>query len=174
MDLDVLFLFVAGYEKVADDGYRLYVTGPIPKPQLSRRVGERTPLFHLFAGEDARRVESWLARNRAWMCLRVPTYDRAKGVRAVLTAGRWRGGDGSAISDFARNRLIRDDEHRGRLRREVELLVGMVLGNPVKKGELEELHELQDVANAAPAGVELRTPAEVGQWPQAGTHGDDR
>ncbi|MBY0459279.1 MAG: hypothetical protein K2V38_18270, partial [Gemmataceae bacterium] len=73
MDLDILFVYVAGYEKVADDQYRLYVTGPIPRPQLNRRVGERTPLFHLFAGEDAARIEAWLARNRAWMCLRVPT-----------------------------------------------------------------------------------------------------
>ena len=92
----------------------------------------------------------------------------------MLIAERWRGGDGSATSDFARDRLIRGDEHRERLRREVELLVGMVLGNPVKKGELEELHELQDVANAAPIDTELCTPAEVGQWPRAGTHGDDR
>ena len=152
----------------------MYVTGPVPKPQFHRRVGERTPLFHLFAGPDAGRVESWLAHNRAWMCLRVPTYDRAKGVRAVRTAGRWRGGDGSALSDLARDRLIRDDGHRERLRREVELLVGMVLGNPIKKGELEELHELQDVVNAAPVGVELCTPAEVGQLPQAGTHGGNR
>ena len=174
MDLDILFIFVAGYEQVADGQYRLYVTGPVPKPQLQRRVGERTPLFHVFVGEDAGRVEAWLARNRAWMCLRVPTYDREKGLRAVLTAGRWRGGDGSALCDLARDRLIRDDGHRERLRREAELLVGLVLGNPLKEGELEELHELQDVANAGPVGVELCTPAESGQWPQAGTHGDDR
>ena len=173
MDLDILFLFVAGYERVGDGHYRLYVTGPIPKPQLSRRVGERTPLFHVFAGPDAGRVESWLRRNRAWMCLRVPTYDREKGVQAVLTAGRWRGGDGSALSDLARDRLIRDDGHRERLRTEAELLVGMVLGNPVKKGELEELHELQDAINAGPVGVGLCTLAEAGQRPRAGTHGDD-
>ncbi len=174
MDLDILFIFVAGYEQVADGQYRLYVTGPVPKPQLQRRVGERTPLFHVFAGEDAGRVEAWLARNRAWMCLRIPSYDRQKGVQAVLTAGRWRGGDGSALSDLARDRLIRDDGHRERLRREAELLVGLVLGNPVKKGELEELHELQDVVNAALVGVELCTPAEAGQRPQAGTHGENR
>ena len=174
MDLDVLFVFVAGYERVGEDQYRVYVTGPVPKPQLHRRVGERMPLFHLFAGEDAGRVEAWLARNRAWMCLRVPTYDREKGLRAVLTAGRWRGGDASALCDLARDRLIRDDGHRERLRGEAELLVGLVLGNPLKKGELEELHELQDVVNAGPVGVELCTPAESGHWPQAGTHGDDR
>ncbi len=174
MDLDILFVFVAGYEKTADDQYRLYVTGPVPRPQLNRRVGERTPLFHLFAGSDAGRVEAWLARNRAWQCVRVPTYTRDKGVRAVMTASRWRGGDGSATSDLASDRLIRDDGHRERLRREVELLVGMVLGNPVRKGELEELHELQDIVNAAPLATELCSVAEVVACEQTETHGDDR
>jgi len=163
MDLDILFLYVAGYEKLTDDQYRLYVTGPVPKPQLHRRVGERMPLFHLFAGPDAERIEAWLARNRAWQCLRIPTYDRKKGVRAVLTADRWRVGDGSAISDLGRDRLIRDEDQRKRLRNEVELLVGMVLGNPVRPGELEELHELQDVVNAAPLDTELCPAVEVGQ-----------
>ena len=161
MDLDILFVYVAGYEKVADDQYRLYVTGPVPKPQLHRRVGERTQLFHLFAGEDATRVEAWLARNRAWMCLRVPTYTREKGVRAVLAADRWRGGDGSALSDFARDRTIRDRDHQTRLACEVEWMVNMVLENPVRAGELAELHDIQDVVNAGPVGVELATTAEV-------------
>jgi hypothetical protein len=161
MDLDILFVYVAGYEKVADDQYRLYVTGPIPEPQLNRRVGERTCLFHLFAGADAERTEAWLAQHRAWMCLRVPAYDREKGVRAVLTADRWRGGDGSAIADFGRDRTIHDAEHRRRLQREVELLVNMVLENPVREGEIEELHELQDVVNAGPVGVELASTSEV-------------
>jgi hypothetical protein len=174
MDLDILFVFVAGYERVGEDRFRLYVTGPVPKPQLHRRFGERTLLFHLFAGPDAERVEAWLARNRAWQCVRVPTYTREKGVRAVLAASRWRGGDGSATSDFARDRLIRDDGHRERLRREVELLVGMVLGNPVRKGELEELHELQDVVNAAPVGVELASTAEVVWCEQTETHEERR
>jgi hypothetical protein len=160
MDLDILFVYVAGYERVADQ-YRLYVTGPIPTPQLHRRVGERTHLFHLFAGSDAERIEAWLARNRAWQCLRVPTYDRGKGVRAVLAADRWRGGDGSALSDFGRDRIIRDEAHRSRLRGEVECLVNMVLENPVRQGELDELHAIQDVVNAGPVGVELATSAEV-------------
>jgi hypothetical protein len=161
MDLDILFVYVAGYEKVADDQYRLYVTGPMPKPQLNRRVGERTCLFHLFAGEDATRVEAWLAQHRAWQCLRVPTFDRAKGVRAVLAADRWRGGDGSAMSDLGRDRSIRDEAHRSRLRGEVEWMIQMVLENPVRQGELDDLHVIQDVANAGPVGVELATAAEV-------------
>lgn len=160
MELDILFVYVAGYKKVGDQ-YRLYVTGPIPKPQLNRRVGERTQLFHLFAGEDATRIEAWLSRNRAWMCLRVPTYDRAKGVLAVLAADRWRGGDGSALSDFARDRTIRDRDHQTRLAREVEWMVNMVLENPVRAGELAELHDIQDVVNAGPVGVELATTGEV-------------
>lgn len=160
MDLDSLFMYAAGYERVGDQ-YRLYVTGPVPQPQLHRRVGERTPLFHLFAGEDAARIEAWLTTHRAWMGLRVPTYDRAKGVRAVLAADRWRGGDGSALSDLGRDRTIRDEAHRTRLRSEVECLVNMVLENPVREGELAELHDLQDAVNAGPVGVELATAAEV-------------
>lgn len=161
MDLDILFVYVAGYEKVANDQYRLYVTGPVPTPQLHRRVGERMPLFHLFAGEDAARIEAWLLQHRAWQCLRIPTYDRAKGVRAVLAADRWRGGDGSALSDLGRDRIIRDEAHRRRLRGEVECLVNMVLENPVREGELAELHDIQDTVNAGPVGVELATAAEV-------------
>lgn len=161
MDLDNLFMCATGYEQVAADQYRLYVDGPTPTPQLRRRVGERTPLFHIFADTDAKRVEVWLTTHRAWMCLRVPTYDRAKGVRAVLAADRWRGGDGSALSDLGRDRIIRDEAHRARLRAEVELLVGMVLENPVRAGELEELHDLQDAINAGPVGVELATAAEL-------------
>lgn len=161
MDLDILFVYVAGYERVADGQYRLYVDGPVPKPQLNRRVGERMPLFHLFAGEDARRIEAWLNSHRAWQCLRVPTYDRAKGVRAVLAADRWRGGDGSALSEFGRDRVVRDEAHRSRLRNEVEWLVNMVLENPVRDGELAELHDIQDTVNAGPVGVELATSAEV-------------
>lgn len=161
MDLDILFVYVAGYEKVADDQYRLYVDGPIPKPQLHRRVGERTCLFHLFAAEDATRIEAWLTQHRAWQCLRVPTYTREKGIRAVLAADRWRGGDGSAMSDLGRDRSIRDEAHRSRLRNEVEWLVNMVLENPVRERELAELHDIQDVVNAGPVGVELASSAEV-------------
>ena len=50
-------------------------------------------------------------------------------------------------------RRLRDEDQRKRLRNEVELLVGMVLGNTVRTGELEELHELQDVVNAAPLAL---------------------
>ena len=161
MELDSLFIYASGYEKVADDLYRVYVDGPVPTPQLNRRVGERTHLFHLFAGADAARVEAWLACHRAWMCFRVPHYTREKGVQAVLAADRWRGGDGSALSDLGRDRLIRDENHRRRLRHEVELLIGMVLENPVRDGELGELHVIQDVVNTGPVGVELATAAEV-------------
>lgn len=161
MDLDTLFMYASGYEQVADDQYRVYVDGPVPTPQLNRRVGQRTLLFHVFAGEDAGRVEAWLARHRACMCLRVPIFTREKGITAVLAADRWRGGDGSALSEFARDRTIRDEAHRRRLRGEVEMLVNMVLENPVREGELAELHDIQDVVNAGPVGVELATAGEV-------------
>ena len=95
------------------------------------------------------------------MCLRVPVYTREKGVRAVLVADRWRGGDGSALSDLGRDRTIRDENHRRRLQQEVELLIGMVLENPVKAGELGELHVVQDVINVGPVGVALATAGEV-------------
>ncbi|MBY0459314.1 MAG: hypothetical protein K2V38_18450, partial [Gemmataceae bacterium] len=67
----------------------------------------------------------------------------------------------SALSDFARDRVIRDEATRVRLRTEVEWLVQMVLENPVRAGELGELHDIQDVVNAGPVGVELATVGEV-------------
>ena len=172
MDIDGLLVTCVGFE---DDGehVRFFLDSPTPEVSLTRERGVRTPLFRLYAGDDAREFREYIARHRCWEVMRVPTYDREKGVQAVRTAGRWRGGDGSAISDFGRDRVVRDDGHRERLHREVELLVGMVLGNPVKKGELEELHELQDAINAGPVGVGLCTLAEAGQRPRAGTHGDD-
>lgn len=161
MDLDIMCLYLSGYERVLDDRYRLYVDGPVPRPSTTRRYGVRTPFFFLYDADDARRFEAWLGRNRAWMCLRVPSYTREKGVRAVLAADRWRGGDGSALSDFGRDRTIRDEAHRTRLRTEVELLIGMVMENPVRPDELGELHVVQDVINAGPVGVELATASEV-------------
>jgi hypothetical protein len=43
----------------------------------------------------------------------------------------------------------------------VRLLLAMVLENPVREGEFEDLQFLEDVINSAPAGNELATPAQV-------------
>ncbi|MEO2088842.1 MAG: hypothetical protein ABGY75_05005, partial [Gemmataceae bacterium] len=115
MDLDILCLYLSGYDRVGDDRFHLYVDGPVPRPSTTRRYGVRTPFFFLYDAEDARRFEGWLSSNRVWMCLRLPHYTREKGVRAVLVADRWRGGDGSALSDLGRDRTIRDENHRRRL-----------------------------------------------------------
>jgi hypothetical protein len=62
---------------------------------------------------------------------------------------------------LARTRMIADDSHRERLRLDVRLLIEMVLENPVRDGEFEELQTLEDAINAAPHGVELATTGEV-------------
>ena len=91
----------------------------------------RQSLFRLYAGRDAQDILAWLDRNRAWQVMRVsPPYSPELGVRAVLLASNWYGG-GSAMLGLARTRMIADDAHRERLRREVRLLVEMMLENPV-------------------------------------------
>ncbi len=122
----------------------------------------RTQLFWLHVGEDADAILAWLARNRAWQCLRVPpAFTVERGVRAVLAAADWHGGEGSALGLLARDRVIADDDHRRRLRREVRLLIASVLENPVRDGEFEQLQNLEDVVNAAPVWVELATTTEI-------------
>ena len=36
MDLNVMCLYLSGYERVLDDRYRLYVDGPVPRPSTTR------------------------------------------------------------------------------------------------------------------------------------------
>lgn len=161
MDLWKVFPLVAGYERIGDE-VRLYVEGPTPQPSFTRQRGKRTPLFHLYSGDDAVEVMAWLDRNRAWQVMRVtPPYTPTLGVRAVLLASNWHGGGGSALLALARTRRIADDAHRERLRQEVRLLIEMTLENPVRDGEFTELQTLEDGINAAPLGVELATAAEV-------------
>lgn len=162
MNLWEVFPLICGYERVGLDQVRLYVEGPTPVPNFTRQRGVRTPLFHLYAGRDAEAILAWLDRNRAWQCLRVPPlYTPEQGVRAVLLASNWHSGVGSAMFRLARTRMIADDLHRERLRFDVRLLIGMVLENPVRDGEFEELQTLEDAINAAPLGVELATTGEV-------------
>ena len=156
-----VFPLVCGYECVGDQ-VRLYVDGPTPTPSFTRQQGVRTSLFRLYSGHDAESILKWLAQNRVWQVLRVPPpFTPERGVRAVLAASEWYCGDGSALSRFARSRMIDSEDHRERLRREVSLLIGSVLENPVREGELQELQGIEDVINAAPTGVELASTAEV-------------
>lgn len=161
MKLWRVFPMICGYERVGDQ-VRLYVEGPTPQPSFTRQRGVRTPLFHLYAGGDAETVLTWLDKNRAWQVLRVPPpFTLEHGVRAVLAASEWHCGEGSALALLARTRMIVSDDHRRRLQREVSLLIGSVLENPVRDGEFVELQDLEDAINTAPLRVELATIAEV-------------
>ena len=161
MNMWDIFPLIAGYEQIGDQ-VRLYVDGPTPEPSFTRRRGARTPLFRLYSGQDAQDILAWLGQYRAWQVLRVsPPYSSEQGVRAVLLASNWHGGFGSAMLRLARTRMIADDAHRERLQFEARLLIEMVLENPVRDGEFEELQTLEDASNTAPLGVELATTAEV-------------
>lgn len=161
MNLWDTFPLIAGYEQVGEQ-LRLYVDGPTPQPSFTRKRGVRTPLFHIYSGRDAEEVMQWLDRNRAWQVLRVPPpFTPERGVRAVLFAFDWHCGEGSALALLARTRMIVSDDHRRQLQREVSLLIGSVLENPVRDGEFGELQDLEDAINTAPLRVELATTAEV-------------
>ncbi len=161
MDLWAVMPTICGYEVVGGQ-LRLYLAGPSPVPDFTRERGVRTPLFRLYGGRDAEEILAWLARNRAWQCLRVPpAFTREQGVRAVLAASEWHGGEGSGLCRLARTRVIADEAHRQRLQREVRLLIGSVIENPVRDGELQDLQTVEDVVNVAPVGVELATTGEV-------------
>jgi hypothetical protein len=156
-----VFPFVSGYEEIGEQ-IRLYLDWPTPTVNFHRQRGERTLLFRLYSGGDAKSILAWLSHNKAWQVLRVPpplTPERS--VRAVLAASDWHGGELSALFGFARTRKIADDIHRERLQNEVRLLIGMVIENPVCDGELQELQIIEDVINVAPVGVELATSAQV-------------
>ena len=156
-----VFLCACGYERIGDQ-VRVYVEGADPQPTFDRPRGARSPLFHLYAGRDAEDILVWLARNRAWQCLRVPPeYCQEWGARAVLLAFDWQSGEASGMFRFATTRTINDDDHRQQLQREVRWLISAVLENPVRDGEFEDLQFLEDVIDSAPAGSELATPAQI-------------
>ncbi len=162
MNLWKTFPLICGYERVGRDQVRLYVDGPTPTPSFDRERGVRSALFHLYAGRDAEAVLAWLARNKSWQCMRVPPpLTPGLGVRAVLVAADWHGGEATALFRFARTRVIANDDHRRRLRREVRLLIQTVIENPVRDGELQDLQAVEDVANVAEPGVEVVTAEEV-------------
>lgn len=161
MNMWDVFPLICGYERVGDQ-VRLYVDGPTPQQSFTRRRGVRSLLFHVYAGRDAETVLAWLEQNRAWQVMRIsPPYTPEQGVRAVLLASNWHGSIRSAMFRLARTRVIADDAHRDQLRREVRLLIEMVLENPIRDGEFGELQNLEDAINTAPLGIELATTAEV-------------
>lgn len=156
-----VFGCACGYERVGEQ-VRVYVESAEPKPTFNLLRGRRAELFHLYAGPDAEAILAWLARNRAWQSLRVaPEYRPEWGARAILLATDWHSGEASGLFRFAGTRVIHDDAHRQQLQREVRLLLAMVLENPVRDGEFEDLQFLEDVIDAAPVGSELATPTQV-------------
>lgn len=161
MDWWRVFPFVSGFEQVGGQ-VRLYLDGPTPTASLDRQRGVRTALFRLYGGSDAASIMTWLSKNKAWQVLRVPKpLTTQTGVRAVLVASDWHGGEGSALFAFSRDRVISDDAHRHRLQREVRVLIASVIENPVRDGELQDLQTVEDVVNVAPLGVEVATTTEV-------------
>lgn len=161
MDLWQLFPTISGYEWV-EGRLRLYVDGPNPKASFTRDRGVRTVLFHLYDGTDAEAVKAWLAVNRAWQCLRVPSpFCRKRAARGILIAGDWHGGTASAVHLLSRTRIIRDEIHRERLLREVRATIHSVLENPVSGNEFGELQLLEDVILVSPVMVELATTGEL-------------
>jgi hypothetical protein len=161
MQVEQLLLLCCGFE---DDGrdVRLYLDSPDPQPSFTRESGVRTPLFHLFVGEDAEAIRRYLVAHRAWEVLRVPqAYSRERGTAAVRIAWRWHAGEGCPVHEFASARTVHGERHRERLWRRVNALIASVLENPVGPGEFEELALLREVVLTAPSDTELATPQEV-------------
>lgn len=161
MDPDVLFLFAAGFEQTGDGQFIFYFDRRVPRPAPARPHGIRTAYPCALVGEEAQRVKAWLAANPTDHRLRLPVYTRTRGVRAVLVASSYNCGGGSALHDLARERLIRGDKHRARLRVEIARVLGAVLGGVTRDAELSDLHALEDTINAGPVGVELATASEL-------------
>ena len=174
MDIDGLLVTCVGFE---DDGehVRFFLDSPTPEVSLTRERGVRTSMFRLYAGDDAREFREYIARHRCWEVMRVPPeYTAGRGIAAVRVAGLWHSGRYSPLSLFAAARRVRDEGHRGQLRRATGYLIASVLENPARHREYADLTLLREVIDTAPIDTELCTPAEVVQLPQAGTHGDDR
>lgn len=163
MNIDVLLMTCCGFE---DDGehVRFFLDGPNPELSVTRDRPVRTELFHLFGGDEAQAIRDYLARHRCWDVMRMPpSYTRDRGVAAVRTAARWHSGRHSPLYIFAANRRIRDEEHRGQLRRATKFLIASVLENPVNDRDYPDLNLLGQVIETAPLGTELCTAAEVSE-----------
>jgi hypothetical protein len=160
MDIDRLFVLACGFE---DDGkeFRLFLEGPNPKPSFSRDRPRKTNLFFLFAGEEADAIRKWLSTRKAWHVLRVPPpFSKERGIAAIRIARSWCSGPTSPFFTFVSDRRIDGEKHRDDLRREVNLLVGDAIENPVGN-EYADLTLLREVIESAPVNVELATFREV-------------
>lgn len=157
MDIDRLLATCCGFE---DDGreVRFYLDSPTPEASFTRERGVRSYLFHLFAGDDARKFREHLARHRCWDVMRVPPeYTPARGAAAVRVAGRWHAGPHSPLFLFAADRRVRNEGHRDELRRAVSYLIASVLENPTDDRHYADLTLLRQVVETAPVGTALGT-----------------
>lgn len=163
MNIDVLLMTCCGFE---DDGreIRFFLDSPTPAISFTRDRGVRSPLFHLFSGDDAQLFREYLARHRCWDVLRVPpAYTPERGAAAVRVAGRWHSCPHSPLFLFAADRHIRDEEHRDQLRRAVGFLIASVLENHVHDRDYPDLTLLREVIDTAPLDIELCPAVVVGQ-----------
>jgi hypothetical protein len=163
MDIDRLFVLACGY---ADDGkeFRLFLEGPNPKPSFDRDRPKKTNLFYLFAGEEADAIRQWLSTRKAWQILRVPPpFTKGRGIVAIRIARSWCSVPASPFFTFVSNHRIDGEDHRDELRREVSLLIGSVIENPVHPHEYADLTLLREVIESAPVNVELASFREVWQ-----------
>lgn len=161
MDVERLFPICCGYEDNGQE-FRLFLEGPNPKPSFSRDRPRKTNLFFLFAGEEADAIRKWLSTRKAWQVLRVPPpFSKDRGIVALRIARSWCSGPASPFFAFVSNRRIDADNHRDDLRREVNLLIGSIIENPVHPQEYADLSLLREVIESAPVNVELATFREV-------------
>ncbi|MGH7072232.1 MAG: hypothetical protein ACREFO_19780 [Acetobacteraceae bacterium] len=161
MQVERLFLLCCGFE---DDGneVKVYLESPDPQPSISRQQGVRTPLFHLFVGEDAEAIRRFVSQYRTWDLLRVPqAFTRERGVQAVRIAWHWHCGKGCPIYELASTRTIHGERHREQLRQKVNALIAEVIENPVRPGEYEELVLLREVIVTAPLDTELAASSDI-------------
>jgi hypothetical protein len=160
VNIDLLLTTCCGFE---DDGehVRFFLDSPTPDVSFTRDRGVRTDLFHLFGGDDARTIREYLARHKCWDVLRVPPpYTPERGDAAVRVAGRWHSGRYSPLFLFAADRCIRDEEHRGQLRRAVSYLIASVLENPTDDRHYPDLDLLRQVIETAPLATDLGTTTD--------------
>lgn len=160
MDIDRLLLICCGFE---DNGkeFRLFLEGPNPRPSFDRDRPKKTNLFYLFVDDEAEAIREWLSTRKAWQILKVPPpYTKNRGVTAIHFARSWCSGPASPFFTFVSNRRIDGEGHRDELRREVNIVIGGAIENPVHN-EYAELSLLREVIESAPVNVELATFREV-------------
>jgi hypothetical protein len=162
MDIDRLFVLACGYEDNGQE-FRLFLEGPHPKPSFSRDRPQKTNLFFMFAGQEADAIRKWLSTRKAWQVLRVPPLTKDRGIAAIRIARSWCSGPASPFFTFVSNRRIDGEDHRDELRREVNLLIGSIIENPVHPHEYADLSLLREVIESALVNVELATFREVWQ-----------